>query len=71
MERSECGNCEHCEGATVLQFLVIDKFTHEVLTIEEEPRYQCELFGLIKEADECFNFKPIKEVTNYLQEVEH
>ena len=66
MKLVDCYQCEHCRGIKVLQCLVVDKATGEIIEINDVATYDCDIFDIITEDNECYQVK-VKELDNTIK----
>jgi len=57
-----CDSCKNCEGIIILQNLVVNKETTEMIEYSEETAYKCIHFGIIRDNDECYEYSPKTEL---------
>lgn len=60
-----CHSCSHCLGLTVINVITAYKADGKIIDVDEIAAYKCDIFDLVSEDDECFEFQPNKEITYF------
>lgn len=57
MKLVSCYSCDHCKGIRVLQCIVADKATGRVIELNDQAVYDCDIFDIVTEDNECYDVK--------------
>lgn len=62
MKLVSCYSCDHCKGIRVLQCIIADKATGRVIELNDQAVYDCDIFDIVTEDNDCYQVGQQKNI---------